>query len=263
MSRGCKRRAQTQEGQRQATYRRRRQDLSFPSGSEVDNLPAVKENPPAGDVGSIPGSGRSLGGGHGNPLQYPCLEGPKDGGAWRAAVRGFAESNTTEVIEHAGTHTRGRIIPTRSAGFWRRRPISPLTRGSAPRSGYPLSLLPSPGLHPTSRHPQGAHFSASRGGASRSCQGLPPGVLGERVVFLPCQHLPGLPVSPGLSVGPWGGGGTRSQALCLGQTECQVHLWTWSRPECLRHPLSGNPPPPPGWGSAASMALTLGAANFL
>ena len=37
-------------------------------------------------MGSIPGSGRSPGGGHGNPLQYSCLEHPTDRGAWRAAV---------------------------------------------------------------------------------------------------------------------------------------------------------------------------------
>ena len=39
-----------------------------------------------GDVGSIPGSGRSPGGGHGNPLQYFCLENPMDRIAWRATV---------------------------------------------------------------------------------------------------------------------------------------------------------------------------------
>ena len=48
--------------------------------------PVVK-NPPASagdvrDMGSIPGLGRSRGGGHGNPLQYSCLENPMDGGAW-------------------------------------------------------------------------------------------------------------------------------------------------------------------------------------
>ena len=36
----------------------------------------------AGDLGSIPGSGRSLGEGKGNPLQYCCLENPMDGGVW-------------------------------------------------------------------------------------------------------------------------------------------------------------------------------------
>ena len=42
----------------------------------------------AGDLGLTPGSGRSPGGGHGNPLQYSCLEDPMDRGAWRATVRG-------------------------------------------------------------------------------------------------------------------------------------------------------------------------------
>ena len=46
----------------------------------------------AGDVGSIPGLGRSPGGGHGNPLQYSCLENPMDRGAWGATVQGVAES---------------------------------------------------------------------------------------------------------------------------------------------------------------------------
>ena len=46
------------------------------------------------DMGSIPGSGRSPGGGHGNPLQYSCLENPMDRGAWRATVHGVAKSRT-------------------------------------------------------------------------------------------------------------------------------------------------------------------------
>ena len=44
------------------------------------------------DTGSIPGLERSPGGGHGNPLQYSCLENPKDRGAWRATVHGVAKS---------------------------------------------------------------------------------------------------------------------------------------------------------------------------
>ena len=44
----------------------------------------------AGDPGSIPGSGRAPGGGHGSPLQYSALENPTDGGAWRAAAHGVA-----------------------------------------------------------------------------------------------------------------------------------------------------------------------------
>ena len=44
----------------------------------------------AGDSGSIPGSGRSLGEGNGNPPQYSCLENPMDRGAWQATVHGVA-----------------------------------------------------------------------------------------------------------------------------------------------------------------------------
>ena len=42
------------------------------------------------DTGSVPGSVRSPGGGHGNPLQYSCLENPMDRGAWWATVHGVA-----------------------------------------------------------------------------------------------------------------------------------------------------------------------------
>ena len=54
------------------------------------------KSPPANagdisDVGSVPGSGRSPGGGHGNPLLYSCLENPMDGGAWQATVYGVTK----------------------------------------------------------------------------------------------------------------------------------------------------------------------------
>ena len=46
------------------------------------------------DAGSVPGPGRSPGGGHGNPLQYSCLENPMDRGAWWATIHGVAKSWT-------------------------------------------------------------------------------------------------------------------------------------------------------------------------
>ena len=54
------------------------------------------KNPPvnAGDVGSIPGSGRSPGEGNGNPLQDSCLENPMDRGAWGAIVYGVTKGRT-------------------------------------------------------------------------------------------------------------------------------------------------------------------------
>ena len=61
----------------------------YTSGSEVK---VSARN--AGDLGSIPGSGRSPGEGNGNPLQCSCLENPMDGGAWWATVHGVAKSRT-------------------------------------------------------------------------------------------------------------------------------------------------------------------------
>ena len=61
--------------------------LGFPCG-------LVVKNPPAGDVGSIPGSGRSPGGGNNNPVQYSCLENLMDIGAWQTRVHRVAKSQT-------------------------------------------------------------------------------------------------------------------------------------------------------------------------
>ena len=59
----------------------------FPGGS-VNKESACN----AGDLGSIPGLGRSSGGGPGNPLQYSCLENPMDREAWRTAVYGVVST---------------------------------------------------------------------------------------------------------------------------------------------------------------------------
>ena len=58
----------------------------------VKNLPANAGD--IRDIGSIPGSGRSPGGGHGNLLQYSCLENPMDRGTWWDAVHRVTKSGT-------------------------------------------------------------------------------------------------------------------------------------------------------------------------
>ena len=63
--------------------------LGFPGSSDVNES---AHN--AGDLGSIPGLGRSPGGGHGNPLQYSAWTIPMDRGAWWATVHGIAKSQT-------------------------------------------------------------------------------------------------------------------------------------------------------------------------
>ena len=60
--------------------------MGFPAGSVVKNLPAI-----AGDMGLIPGLGRSPGKGNGNSLHYSCLGNPIDRGAWKAIVHGVAK----------------------------------------------------------------------------------------------------------------------------------------------------------------------------
>ena len=67
--------------------------MGFPGGSN-----GKESTCNAGDPGSIPGLGRSPGGGNGNPLQYSCLGNPKDRGAWWATAYGVAKSQT-QLIE--------------------------------------------------------------------------------------------------------------------------------------------------------------------
>ena len=76
----------------------------------VSRVALVVKKPPAStrnikDKGSIPGSGRSPGEGHGNPLQYSCLENPKDRGAWWATVNGVPKS-WRDWRDLACTHAR-------------------------------------------------------------------------------------------------------------------------------------------------------------
>ena len=66
--------------------------MGLPGGSAVKNLPADAGD--AAGAGSIPGLGKSPGGGNGNLLQYSCLGNPMDKGACRAIVHGVINSQT-------------------------------------------------------------------------------------------------------------------------------------------------------------------------
>ena len=63
--------------------------VGFPGGSNGEEFACN-----AGDLGSIPGSGRYPGKGNGNPLQYSCLDNSMDRGAWQATVSGAAKNQT-------------------------------------------------------------------------------------------------------------------------------------------------------------------------
>ena len=84
--------------------------IIFPGGSVVKSPPANAGD--AGDVGSIPWSGRSPGGGHGNPLQYSCLENPVDREAWTATIHRIT-NNQTWLREHLPL-----AIPSLDHTFW-------------------------------------------------------------------------------------------------------------------------------------------------
>ena len=65
----------------------KRKSILFPQGCSKASACNAGD---AGDLGSIPERGGSLGGGHDNPLQYPCLENPMDRGAWWPVVHGVS-----------------------------------------------------------------------------------------------------------------------------------------------------------------------------
>ena len=80
----------------------------YPGGSMIKNLPAN-----AGDLGSVPGSGRTPGGGHGNPLQDSCLGNPMDRGAWQGySPWSRKESDTTERLNKASHFYRHHSVCT-------------------------------------------------------------------------------------------------------------------------------------------------------
>ena len=125
------------------------------------------KNPPAKaeDMDSVPGSGRSPGGGNGTPLQYPCLGNPVDRGAWRATVSGVKESWIQ--LRRLGTHSaRSSLLlagfslvaairgysPVWGSGFMLRRLLLLVSRVSRVRGlrWWPCDMQdpPEPGIKP-------------------------------------------------------------------------------------------------------------------
>ena len=102
---------------------------------------------------SIPRSGRSPGGGHGNPLQYYCLENRRDRGAWRATVHTFTKSRTRLKCQHTHTHFSRNLSICSRTSFW---PVSCLQYLQWLLLFIPISLSllcffpppPSPSLSP-------------------------------------------------------------------------------------------------------------------
>ena len=86
--------------------------MDFPRGSDAK---ASAYN--AGDLGSIPGSGRSSGERNSNPLQYPCLRNPMDRGVWQAAVQGVLRG-----AKISGRRAHGEGRGTDWVGVWANRP---------------------------------------------------------------------------------------------------------------------------------------------
>ena len=84
----------------------------FPGGSD-----GTGSTCDSGDLGSIPGLGRFLGGGHGNPLQYTCQGNPMDREAWRATVHKVAQSWTQ--LKQLSTHAFSPQAEMREGGHGR------------------------------------------------------------------------------------------------------------------------------------------------
>ena len=89
-------------------------------------MSTVVKNPPAnaGDArhaGSIPGSGKSLGVGNGNPLQYTCMENSMDRGAWWAAVHGITKSWTRLKRLSSSSSSRALGVKTKIDAMYQRK----------------------------------------------------------------------------------------------------------------------------------------------
>ena len=197
----------------------------------------------AGDVGWIPGSGRSPGGGNGSPLQHSCLENPMNRGAWRATVHGVTESDTTERPRvHAQPLLCGLALgvsgdPSGPAFFLLRclclscvSPWSPLLWGFPPRGSLDEEWTAE---REWEQAPWGESAGASKPPWAPDCTGvglslgqaverpaLPPGAAGGQQPLSPGATT-AIPPPQALGAPPWdergGGPGGMAWSPCPGQ----------------------------------------------
>ena len=116
-----------------------------PAGSALV-VQAVKNACNAGDSDSIPGLGRFPAEGHGNPLQYSCLENSKDRGAWRATVHGVTKSRTwlsdshfhflSSTVDSASMQTQHWSLGALQPHQQRPHPMALHTHGAAPSQNH-------------------------------------------------------------------------------------------------------------------------------
>ena len=115
--------------------------MGFPGGSV-----GKESTSNAGDLGSVPGSGRSPGAGNGNPLQYSCLENSMDRRAWRATVHGVTKSQT-RISNQTQEQPDGRdaLSKVRGRSMWLPDPLqghhSPSVFTSSPTQKLPTFFL--------------------------------------------------------------------------------------------------------------------------
>ena len=134
-------------------------NTAFDTKCEIQGLPwwlSSKESACStgdmGDIGSIPGLGRSLGEGNGNPFQYSCLENITDRGAWRATVHGVTKSQTQLKRLSMHVHTRGIQMLSVITGHHSRRfqcSACELERNRAKRTSETTTGF---SVHPHGRH---------------------------------------------------------------------------------------------------------------
>ena len=178
--------------------------MGFPGGSVVKNLSAKVGV--AGDGGSIPRSGRSLGEGPGNPFQYSCLRHLRDKGAWQATVYRVAKCQTRLKWLSTHIHKQVNIIDKKVRRIFR------FSSVQFSRSVMSTSLRPHESQH--TRPPCPSPTPRVHSDSSPSSQWCHPAISSSVVPFSSCpQSLPASESFPMSQLFPWGGQSTRVSAL--------------------------------------------------